>query len=315
MDVKNIVLLGFDSTSKSNLVGNIIYQTRNIDKDMFEKIKKDFPKEERWSILVENYKRKTEKVSDDSKYSIIPIKIEEREFIFYNMTDDAKHIQSTINCIYDNDIKIACLVIDAEKFDTTEFDIVKVIEHIILARACGIEHFIVCISQMDQVKWNQDIYNTVVDEIGIEVEHLNFKTLKFIPISGYTGLGVKKQNTPATWYTENSVLETFVPIKITGNFGGPVNIKSTSKYMCYVSNSDEDAITSGYECILYIDKTPYNISFTNIRNKNHQKYSKTGDNFFAYVKYIHCNSPPKINKNRIVITDKNNITVGYGRIQ
>ena len=140
-------------------------------------------------------------------------------------------------------------------------------------------------------------------------------TASYIPISQYTGHGIRKLNPQVGWYDGKCVIDsiqTLKPKDLDIKLSGPCVVKPTSKYMCYVCNCDEEVIASGLACEMYIDRVCYKIQLTNVRNKTHQKYVTTGNTMTCYVKYVDS-KPTKVDVNRIILRHNGN-TVGYCKI-
>lgn len=98
------------------------------------------------------------------------------------------YIRELINSISENKGSIGCLIISAiYKEFTSMFENGTTKEDTILMRSCGINHIIVLINKIDKPQTDVD---GVVDAFNKWVTKLGFKSITFVPISGFHGLNV-----------------------------------------------------------------------------------------------------------------------------
>lgn len=83
-------------------------------------------------------------------------------------------------------------------------------EHVLLAKALGVNSLIVAVNKMDQIGWSQERYQFICDTVAPYLRKSGFgkDRVSFLPISGYTGdnLAEVKASELAAWYSGPSLL-------------------------------------------------------------------------------------------------------------
>eukprot|EP00825_Cyclidium_porcatum_P016589 TRINITY_DN1955_c0_g1_i1.p1 TRINITY_DN1955_c0_g1~~TRINITY_DN1955_c0_g1_i1.p1 ORF type:complete len:386 (-),score=76.37 TRINITY_DN1955_c0_g1_i1:97-1254(-) len=90
-------------------------------------------------------------------------------------------------------------------------------EHAQLAKALGVQHVIVAITKMDTVKWKEDRYKQIKQDIGQFLEKsCGFKSVEFVPINSYDGQNVSTPVQPqvCNWYKGPCLFDFFDNIPI-----------------------------------------------------------------------------------------------------
>jgi translation elongation factor EF-1alpha len=105
---------------------------------------------------------------------------------------------------------VAILVIDASPggFESGFDSKGQTREHALLLKSLGIEQIIVCINKMDMCNWSQERFRFIQSSLEAYLGSIGYgtKSLRFVPVSGYTGENLT-QLTKCSWYREKTLVE------------------------------------------------------------------------------------------------------------
>lgn len=312
--MKKFIFLASVDQGKSTIAGNILYQTGNVDQHLFEKTQAEVPKRQIWSALLDIYEQ--ERVRGKTfEYSSVEFKYQTKKYTMLDCPGHGIYIRSTIEAIYE-DVKIACFVVNVSEFESG-FNQGTAKEHLILARAVGIEHIIVCINHMDTIDWDEKLYNETQSKIDKFLKTLRFKTTQYVPVSGYQGTNIVKRDTIyMPWYIDESLMEMIARIPVIVEINAPIPFApELSQFKFHICHC-KSIICDGYQCIAHIDKKEYEIELVNVINtkgKQNIKYAKIGDIIKCQIAFLNADNPATIIKNRIILRSED-YTVGYGML-
>ena len=88
-------------------------------------------------------------------------------------------------------------------------------EHVYLAMTLGIRQIIIAVNKMDLVKYAEDKFNEVKDEVSTLIASIGFKPseVPFIPISAFEGDNISEPSSNTPWYKGKSLIPTFDEFK------------------------------------------------------------------------------------------------------
>lgn len=310
--IKFIFLASVDQ-GKSTIAGNILYLTGNVDQHLFEKTKSEVSRRQIWSALLDIYEQ--ERVRGKTfEYSAINFTYRGEPYTMLDCPGHSIYIRSTIEAIYE-DVKIACFVVNVAEFEAG-FNAGTAKEHITLARAVGIEHIIVCINHMDVANWSQEKYEEARLKIDKFLKNLKFKSVQYIPMSGYQGINTVHTDADLMpWYKKPPLIEL---IRSTGaavapsTFAAPLKIEPDTKFKFYICNC-KSILCAGYRCVMHADKREYEVELDCVTNVKNSKlnYVKTGETMTCKIIFLDNNQPETVARNRFILRSED-YTVGYG---
>ena len=305
MSITRFVIIGHVDHGKSTLAGHLLYKVGAFSKHEIEKTFHDAEssKTGRWKYAylldTESEERARGKTHE---HSIVPFEYEGVKYELIDTPGHASFVRKTIQGIGAFPNVTAVLVISAiENEFNSGFQKGMTKEQCILARASGVEHIIIAINKMDAVNWKDDAITEIQSTMKSFIKSLKFKSVEYIPISAYDGIGIIDILTKL-----QSIESTSIFNKLQHSPKG----KEKENILVNVLDAKlkvlkcENIITIGYDCIVHFKGEEYDATISNIKDK---KFIKTGD--IAQIK-LTFSSPVPNNIERIILR-KNDSTIGF----
>ncbi|XP_058824534.1 eukaryotic peptide chain release factor GTP-binding subunit ERF3A [Topomyia yanbarensis] len=206
----NVVFIGHVDAGKSTIGGQIMSLTGMVDKRTLEKYEREAREKSRESWYLSWALDTNQEERDKGKTVEVGRAYFETEKKHFTILDAPGHKSFVPNMIGGAaQADLAVLVISARKGEfETGFDRGgQTREHAMLAKTAGVKHLVVLVNKMDDptVNWDVERYNECRDKILPYLKKLGFnpaKDLTFMPVSGFTGQGLKEQidESICTWY-------------------------------------------------------------------------------------------------------------------
>ena len=125
---------------------------------------------------------------------------EKRKFI---VADTPGHEQYTRNMVTGaSTADLAVLLVDARKGVLTQTR-----RHSYVAQLLGIRHFVVAITKMDLVDFDQEAFDAITADYRLFADKIGIRDWVAIPVSGLGGDNVGERSTRMPWYGGPSLLE------------------------------------------------------------------------------------------------------------
>ncbi|KAK9411602.1 HBS1-like [Crotalus adamanteus] len=211
----NLVVIGHVDAGKSTLMGHLLYLLGNVNKRTMHKYEQESKKAGKASfayawVLDETGEERERGVTMDVGMT----KFETKTKII-TLMDAPGHKDFIPNMITGAaQADVAVLVVDASRgefeagFETGG----QTREHGLLVRSLGVTQLAVAVNKMDQVSWQQERFQEIVNKLGQFLKQAGFKEsdVAYIPTSGLGGenLVTKSQTSElAKWYTGKCLLE------------------------------------------------------------------------------------------------------------
>ena len=204
-EMLRFITCGSVDDGKSTLIGRLLYDCRQIFDDQLETLEAESKKigttggKLDFALLVDGLSAEREQgITIDVAYRFFAS--EKRKFI---VADTPGHEQYTRNMVTGaSTADVAVLLIDARKGVLTQTR-----RHSYLAHLVGIRRFVLAITKMDLVDYDQDVFSAICDEYRLFAEQIGVEHWLPIPLSGVTGDNVtaRSENTP--WYEGPTLLE------------------------------------------------------------------------------------------------------------
>jgi len=318
-------MFGHVDHGKSSCSGHFLKLTGNVPDHELERIKEKCIKDKAVNQVYSRILDITEEEQLKGKtheYSIL-------EFIYkgtiFELLDTPGHkafIRELINCISQYEINNKCDVIGCCLLSAKEGEFQagwlggQTKEDLIIAKSLGIEDLIILVNKLDTLSSDQERHDSFDKITGIVTPLLKdvckFKTITFIPVSGYQGLGLvdkyptfdqpsfyeclleAKKSLVSRW-TENDEYASW-------NYETDTYIVDLKIMQC------ENIISPGYQCILHYIGKEYECTIEKIQGKRFLKSKEAGRC------KIKLSSVMKLTHARRVLLRNATLTLGYGVI-
>lgn len=310
--MKKFIFLASVDQGKSTIAGNLLYQTKNVEQHLFEKTQSEVPKRQIWSALLDIYQEERIR-GKTTEYSAVSFDYNQETYTMLDCPGHGIYIRSTIEAIYE-DVKIACFVVNIVEFESG-FNQGSAKEHLILARAVGVEHIIACVNHMDMANWSEESFNETKAKLDNFLKQLRFKSVQYVPVSGYLGVNiVQRDSNHMPWYRGDSLMEMIVKIKVESELNVPIPFASESLVFKFHILKCKSLVCDGYQCIVHIDKKECEVELLGVIKLGSgpvRTYAKAGDTIKCQLIFLNNDRPITIQKNRFVLRS-GDYTIGYG---
>ena len=204
-EMLRFITCGSVDDGKSTLIGRLLYDCRQIFDDQLETLEAESKKigttggKLDFALLVDGLSAEREQgITIDVAYRFFAS--EKRKFI---VADTPGHEQYTRNMVTGaSTADVAVLLIDARKGVLTQTR-----RHSYLAHLVGIRRFVLAITKMDLVDYDQDVFSAICDEYRLFAEKIGVEHWLPIPLSGVAGDNVTARSEHTPWYEGPTLLE------------------------------------------------------------------------------------------------------------
>ena len=212
-DMLRLISCGSVDDGKSTLIGRLLYESNVLSDDQLASAEADSKKHGTqgdatdYALLVDGLAAEREQgITIDVAYRYF--NTEKRKFI---VADTPGHEQYTRNMITGaSTADVAIVLVDARKGVLTQTK-----RHAYLASLMGIRNIILAVNKIDLVKYDEKIFEEIVEDFNSFSEKIELDNITAIPMSALVGDNVTEPSANMPWYhgtTLLSFLET-VPIE------------------------------------------------------------------------------------------------------
>jgi bifunctional enzyme CysN/CysC len=199
------ITCGSVDDGKSTLIGRLLYDTKQIFDDQLSALESDSKRHgtqgERidFALLVDGLSAEREQgITIDVAYRFFST--EKRKFI---VADTPGHEQYTRNMVTGaSTADLAVLLVDARKGVLTQTR-----RHSYLAQLLGIRHFVVAVTKMDLVDFDQAAFDGIVADYRVFAERIGIANWLAIPVSGKDGDNISERSGRMPWFDGPTLLE------------------------------------------------------------------------------------------------------------
>jgi len=261
----NIVFMGHVDAGKSTMSGQILLQMGKIDERTIEKYEREAKEKNRESWWIAYIMDENEEERAKGKTVELGRAHFETAVKRYTILDAPGHKLYVPNMISGaQQADVGVLIISARKgeFEAGFARQGQTREHSILAHTLGITRVVVIVNKMDEptVKWSQDRYNNIQNEIQDFLTHqvgFKQKNIKFLPVSAQTGANILKKVSPelCPWYKGESFIGTLDGLKkikrlVDDGLRLPVDVFDVSGKKTCVGKVESGSVHIGQKIIL-----------------------------------------------------------------
>ena len=207
-----ILTCGSVDDGKSTLLGRLLFDSQNIFIDQMDQAKIESEKygtqgkEIDLALLVDGLQAEREQgITIDVAYRYF-----ETSNCKFIIADTPGHEQYTRNMATGaSNSDVAIILIDAKKglLEQTR-------RHSFIVNLLGIKHIVVAINKMDLVNYNENIFETIVDEYKKLIKNFIFTSINFIPLSALKGDNVFSKFENLNWYKGSTLMETLEEVDV-----------------------------------------------------------------------------------------------------
>ena len=210
----NVVFIGHVDAGKSTISGNMMVLSGCVDERTMEKYEREAKQKNRegWSFAyvmdLDDQEREKGKTHETGAGYF---ETSDRRYTILDAPGHKAFVPSMIGGACQADIAI--LVISARKGEfETGFDRGgQTREHALLVKTCGVRFLAIVINKMDEpsVLWSEERYNEIESKLTPYLKQIGFAKSQFcfLPVSGITGAGLKKEVDSALcpWFSGKSL--------------------------------------------------------------------------------------------------------------
>lgn len=199
----NVVFIGHVDHGKSTTVGRLLYDAGTIDEQTMRKLKEEAAANGKagfeFAYTMDNLKEERERgVTIDLSHK--KFESEKYEFTIIDAPGHADFIKNMITGVSQADA--AVLVVAATDSVNEQSK-----EHAYLSKVFGIDQLIIAVNKIDMREYSQKRFEEVKADVQSLVGKLNFKSVKYVPISALMGDNVVKKSDKMPWWTEGTLLD------------------------------------------------------------------------------------------------------------
>jgi len=201
----NLVFIGHVDHGKSTLVGRLLYDTGALSEQDYRKLKQEAESRGKatfaFAYVMDNLKEERERgVTIDVSYKKFQGKKND-----YTIIDAPGHKDFVKNMITGtSQADAAVLVVSAKEGIQPQTK-----EHAFLAQVMGLKQLIVAANKMDEVNYDEKIFNKLKEDVTKLLTGVGFKleSIKFIPVSAWLGDNVAKKSDKLAWFKGPTIVE------------------------------------------------------------------------------------------------------------
>ena len=204
-ELLRFITCGSVDDGKSTLIGRLLYDTKQIFDDQLSALEADSKRHGTqgegidFALLVDGLSAEREQgITIDVAYRFFSS--EKRKYI---VADTPGHEQYTRNMVTGaSTADAAVLLVDARKGVLTQTR-----RHSYLAQLLGIQHFVLAVTKMDLVDFDQAAFEAITADYRLFADQIGIADWTAIPISGLGGDNIGARSNRMPWFDGSSLLE------------------------------------------------------------------------------------------------------------
>src|SRR3982750_1388406 len=204
-ELLRFITCGSVDDGKSTLIGRLLFETQQVFDDQLTALEADSKRHGTqgdaidFALLVDGLSAEREQgITIDVPYRYFAS--DRRKFI---VADTPGHEQYTRNMVTGaSTADLAVLLVDARKGVLTQTR-----RHSYLAKLVGIRHFVLAVTKMDLVDYDQGAFDAICADYRTFAAQTGIDEWTAIPVSGLNGDNVMSRSEATPWYNGPSLLE------------------------------------------------------------------------------------------------------------
>jgi elongation factor 1-alpha len=210
----NLVIIGHVDHGKSTFVGRLLFEHGEIPQHIIDEYKKESEEKGKatfeFAWVMDRFKEERERG--------VTIDLTHRKFqtdkYYFTIIDAPGHRDFVKNMITGtSQADAAVLVVSAREGEGV---MAQTREHAFLARTLGVAQLIVAINKMDSTQpgYSEKRFNEVKDQVTKLLTPIGFRDVPIIPMSGYKGDNIMKNNANLSWWKGPTIMEALNNLKV-----------------------------------------------------------------------------------------------------
>ncbi len=214
MDKKhiNIVTIGELDSGKSTLAGHLIYKLGGIDKRTVEKIEEEASEMGKASFkyawFMDQLKSERER---GMTITVKDWKFETNKFIvtLFDTPGHPSYLKNALSGFCLADAGIVLVNAEVDVFEKSISPNSHLYSLLISTFALGVRQIIVAVNKIDLVKFSEERFNEIKDQLLALLKKVGFKEnqINFIPVSGFLGDNLIEESKNLSWFKGNTMLK------------------------------------------------------------------------------------------------------------
>lgn len=206
------ITCGSVDDGKSTLIGRLLWDSKMVFEDQLAALEADSKKVGTqggaidYALLLDGLQAEREQgITIDVAYRFFST--DRRKFI---VADTPGHEQYTRNMVTGaSTAKVAVILVDARKGLLTQTR-----RHSYLTSLVGIRHVVLAINKMDLIDFDQQRFNTIVEEYRQFARPLGFTSITAIPLSALNGDNMIEASANTPWYAGPTLMEYLETVQV-----------------------------------------------------------------------------------------------------
>ena len=198
----NIVIVGHVDHGKSTIIGRLLADTGSLPQGKLEQVKENCRRNAKpfeYAFLLDALKdEQAQGITIDAARCFFKSKV--RDYIILDAPGHIEFLKNMVTGAARADAAI--LVIDAGEGIRENS-----LRHGYLLSMLGIRQIAVLVNKMDQVNYDQNIFDDICREYRAFLKQLEVEPHCFVPVSGINGDNIAKRSEAMSWYHGDSVLD------------------------------------------------------------------------------------------------------------
>ena len=208
-EVLRAIIVGHVDHGKSSLIGKLISDLDQVQKEKVEEIKKICKLRGvkfEWAFLLDALKTERDQgITIDTTQ--IFFKTKKRNFVFIDAPGHKEFLQNMITGATTADL--AFLIIDVNEGVKEQTK-----KHIYLLNLIGVRNVMVLVNKMDLVEYSQLKFEEIKKKINVYISKIGIQAINIVPISATKGDNIVKKSKYMPWYKKQTVIQSLESIEI-----------------------------------------------------------------------------------------------------
>ncbi len=204
-DLLRLLTAGSVDDGKSTLIGRLLFDSKKLYEDQLQALERDSKRVGNagehidYALLLDGLKAEREEgITIDVAYRYFSTN--QRKFI---IADTPGHEQYTRNMITGGSTaNLAIILVDARTGVITQTR-----RHTFLVSLLGIKHIVLAVNKMDLVDFDQQVFDSIVEEYKALTDKLGIEDVTCFPLSALDGDNVVEKSERTPWYEGTSLLD------------------------------------------------------------------------------------------------------------
>lgn len=209
----SIIFCGHVDSGKSTISGHLLHDIGMIDERELEGLRKKACQTSGTGncySFIQDISEDEMKRGKTAEISSSYFETEKKRITILDAPGHKYFINEALSGIAQSDIAVLVISARTGEFETGFEKGGQTKEHALLISVCGVKNMICVINKMDDISWNKERYDEIVNKLIPFLKSLGYSeknnNLVFMPISGLSGSGLTKR-VDTDWYKDNCLLE------------------------------------------------------------------------------------------------------------